>query len=95
MQARLFLTYLANLIDTMATVHLYLTYDGTELNPISAWLLQWSPGFVLAKLLIVPGALIFIWWKQDWWFCKAASWILCIEYGLVATYYLIVYMFLL
>ena len=39
MVTRLIITWICNLIDTAATLHLYLVYGGVELNPISAVLL--------------------------------------------------------
>jgi hypothetical protein len=36
-------------------------------------------------------AVAFCWWQRDWWLCKAASWVLCVEYLAVAVYYMIVY----
>ena len=88
---RLIIAWICNLIDTIATVHLYTNYDGTELNPISSALLQSPPVFIAFKLVVMTIAVAFLWWKQDWVLCKVLSWILFIEYLLVAFYYLIVY----
>lgn len=87
---RLIITYLCNLIDTIATVYFYIVYDGTELNPISAELLQSPPLFIAFKLIVMTISVAFMWWKRDWKFCKVVSWILFIEYLLVALYYLII-----
>lgn len=95
MLTRLLITYLCNLLDIVATLHLSATQNGEELNPIAAWLLQFPPLFVTVKMVVMTTAVAFMWWKRDWRLCEIASWILCIEYLLVACYYLIVYMFLL
>lgn len=88
---RLIITYLCNLIDTVSTVYFYTVYDGTELNPISAELLRIPPTlFIVFKLIVMTISVAFIWWKRDWKFCKVVSWILFIEYLLVALYYLII-----
>ena len=88
---RLITTWAFNLIDTIATVYFYIFYEGTELNPISAAMLTQSPIlFIIFKLIVVSYAVWFIWWKRDWKFCKVASWVLFIEYLLVALYYLVI-----
>ena len=88
---RLITTWIFNLIDAMATVFFYIFYEGTELNPISAAMLTQSPIlFIAFKLIVVTIAVAFMWWKRDWKFCKVTSWILFIEYLLVALYYLII-----
>ena len=86
---RLSLVWLFNLIDTAATLHLYLVYDGTELNPISARLLQCPLLFVTFKLLTMTIAVVFLWWKRDWFVSKLFSWVLFVEYLLVAIYYVL------
>lgn len=88
---RLIIAWICNLIDTIATVHLYTNYDGTELNPISAVLLRTPLVFIAFKLIVMTIAVAFLWWKQDWMLCKVLSWVLFIEYLLVVFYYLIVY----
>lgn len=93
---RLIITYLCNLIDTVSTVYFYTVYEGTELNPISAAMLTQSPVlFIVFKLIVMTIAVAFMWWKKDWKFCKIASWILFIEYLLVAIYYLILFIIVL
>lgn len=91
MKIRLIIAWLCNLIDTAATLHLFFTVDGEELNPITAWLLQCPPVFAVVKLVVMSSAVAFIWWKRDGWLCKIASWVLCVEYLAVAVYYMIVY----
>lgn len=96
MGTRLATTWLCNLIDTAATLHLFFAYEGEELNPISAALLRISPLlFVIVKLVVMSGAVAFCWWKRDWPFCEAVSWVLFFEYLLLALYYLYVYTILL
>lgn len=96
MLLRLIITYLCNLIDTIATVYFYIVYEGTELNSISAAMLTQSPAlFIAFKLIVVTIAVAFMWWKKDWKFCKVASWVLFIEYLLVAIYYLILFIIVL
>lgn len=93
---RLIITYLCNLIDTVSTVYFYILYEGTELNPISAAMLTQSPAlFIAFKLIVMTISVAFMWWKRDWKFCKVASWILFIEYLLVAIYYLILFIIVL
>lgn len=95
MAVRLIIAWLCNLIDTIATVHLYTTYDGNELNPISAMLLKISPLlFVAFKLIVMTIAVMLCCWKRDWSLCKVASWILFIEYMFVAIYYIFAYLLL-
>ena len=88
---RLITAWVCNLIDTIATVHLYTVYDGEELNPISAWLLsQSTTTFTVVKMVVMTLAVAFAWWRKDMKICKVASWILFVEYLLVAFYYAIV-----
>jgi hypothetical protein len=88
---RLITTWVFNLIDTVATVYFYNNYDGTELNPISAAMLTQSPAlFIAFKLIVMTIAVAFMWWKRNWKFCKVTSWILFVEYLLVAIYYLVI-----
>ena len=90
---RIVIAWICNLIDTIATAHLYMNHEGEELNPISNWLLEQSvTTFVACKLIIMTLAALFMWWKQDMKFCKVASWILFVEYLLVAFYYAIIFM---
>lgn len=92
MGARLAIAYLGNLIDTAATLHLYLVYEGEELNPISAWLLSKSPTlFVTYKLVMMTLLVVLTWWKRDWLLSKFASWIVFVSYVSVSLYYLFVY----
>jgi hypothetical protein len=89
---RLIAIWICNLIDTIATVYLYVNYDGTEINPICAELLKNPPLFTIVKVAIMSIAVLFLLWKKDWILCKIASWILFIEYLLIAIYYICVYM---
>lgn len=91
MVTRLILAWLCNLIDVIATVYLCTYCNGEELNPISAELLNSPPLFIAFKLIVMTIAVLFMWWRQDTKFCKVASWILFIEYLLVAFYYVIVF----
>lgn len=92
MGARLATTWLCNLIDTAATVHLFLNYEGEELNPISAWLLSKSPAlFVTYKLVMMTLLVVLTWWKRDWPVSIFASWIVFVSYVSVSLYYLFVY----
>lgn len=92
MGARLAITWLCNLFDTAATVHLFLNYEGEERNPISAWLLSKSPAlFVWYKLVMMTLLVVLTWWKQDWPVSKFASWFVFVNYLLVSIYYLFVY----
>ena len=96
MSIRLITAWLCNLIDTAATLHLYLVYEGEELNPISAFLLRQSPAlFIAYKLVMMTSAVVIIWWKRDWKLSQAASWVLFISYLAAALYYLFVYLILL
>ena len=95
MLLRLAIAWICNLIDIVATLFFYTQYEGEELNPISAELLHSPPLFVTVKLAVLTGAVAFIWWKRDWLFCKAVSWVLFIEYLAVALYYLFCYTILL
>lgn len=91
---RLITAWLCNLIDTIATVHLYTTYNGEELNPISDWFLSQSTAdFVVFKMLVMTVAVLFMWWQRDVKFCRVASWILFVEYLLVAFYYFLIYLY--
>lgn len=91
MLLRLIIIWICNLIDTMATVYLYTNYDATELNPICAELLKNLPLFTIVKISIMSMAVLFLMWKKDWIFCKITSWILFIEYLLIAIYYICVF----
>ena len=92
MKIRLAIIWVCNLIDTIATVYLCNHFDGEELNPISDWFLSQSTDmFVIFKMIVVTYAVIFMLWKQDMKFCKIASWILFVEYLLVAIYYMFIY----
>ena len=90
MKVRLIISYLCNLIDTIATLYFYTYYDGVELNPISAELLQSPMLFIAFKLAVMTIAVMFLWWKRDWKFCRVTSWVLLIEYLLVTFYYAII-----
>lgn len=94
MAFRLIIAWLCNFIDTAATLHLYLVYEGEELNPISAFLLQWPPLFVAYKLVLMTILVALLWWKREWKLCEVISWIFSIEYLLVAIYYMFVYLLL-
>ena len=88
---RLTATWIYNLIDTAATLHLYLTYSGVELNPISAVLLQCPPLFVVYKIVLMTILVLLLWWKREWKLCKAVSWVTYVNYLAVFVYYLCVY----
>jgi hypothetical protein len=94
MKIRLILIWLFNLIDTAATLYLYWFHDGVELNPLAALLLPYPQLFANVKL----GAMTVVMWlilrRRDAVLCKAASWILFIEYFLVTIYYAIMFLFL-
>lgn len=92
MKTRLILTWLFNLIDTVATLYLYLFHNGVELNPISAILLKSPELFATVKLSAMTVVVWLILQKRDLAVSKAASWILFIEYLLVAIYYMFVFM---
>lgn len=89
---RLITAWLCNLFDVYSTLYFYTYFEGEELNPISAWLLQSPPLFVIVKLTVMTIAVAFCWWKRDWKLCEAVSWILFVEYMLVAAYYLYFFM---
>lgn len=103
MKIRLIIAWVCNLVDTAATLDLIRQYGDWEINPISAWLLQWPPVFAAVKLVVMSIAVAFCWWKRDWklpkflWWklewrpCIIASCVLCVEYLAVAVYYMIVY----
>jgi hypothetical protein len=95
MKIRLIIAWVCNLVDTAATLDLIRQYVDWEINPISAWLLQWPPVFAAVKLVVMSIAVAFCWWQRNWRLCKAASWVLCVEYLAVAVYYMIVYAVLL
>lgn len=95
MNIRLIVAWICNLIDVIATLHLYTQYNGKEINPISAFLLKSPPVFVTVKIVTMSIAVAFMWWRKDWKISKVLSWILFIEYLLVALYYLIIYTFIL
>lgn len=96
MLLRLITAWLCNLLDTAATLHLYLVYEGEELNPISAFLLRQSPVlFVTYKLVMMTVLVVLLWWKRDWKFAQAASWLPFINYLAISLYYLFVYLILL
>ena len=92
MGVRLITAWLCNLIDTAATIHLFLQYGNWELNPISAWLLGRSPLlFAGYKLLCMTALVVLCWWKRDWKLSKAASWLVFVNYTAVTVYYMAVY----
>ena len=91
MKERLIIAYLGNLFDTVATLHLYLNYEGEELNPIAAWTLQWPWVFVLYKLICMTLLVVLCWWKRSWRLCEVASWIVFVNYSAISVYYLIAY----
>lgn len=95
MKTRLITAWLCNLFDVAATLHLYLVYEGEELNPISAFLLPYPPLFIAYKLVMMTSAVVLLWWKRDWKLSQAASWVLFINYLAAALYYLFVYLILL
>lgn len=90
-RTRLAIAYLGNLIDTAATLHLYLNDLGEELNPISIVLLRCPPAFVAYKILMMTAAVVLIWLKRDLILCIIMSWFLCVIYILTAAYYLFCY----
>ena len=88
---RLITAWFCNLFDVISTLYFYTYFEGEELNPISNWLLQWPPAFVTVKVIVMTIAVAFCLWKRDWKFCNIVSWILFIEYLLVAAYYLFLF----
>lgn len=91
MIARPIIAWFGNLIDTISTVYLYTNGLGVEINPISAWLLNSPPVFVVVKLTLMTAAVWFIWRNRDRTLFRVAGWILAIEYLLVALYYAVVF----
>lgn len=87
MKARLITAWLGNLIDIFATMHLMAYIGGEEINPISAFLLQQPPLFIIIKLLSATIAVLGIWYFRDRKIFKILSWIFFIVYLLVLTYY--------
>lgn len=95
MVTRLIITWLCNLFDAAVTACLCVTFGpGGELNPISAFLLQWPTLFVAYKLVLMTILVALLWWKREWKLCEVISWIFSIEYLLVAIYYMFVYLLL-
>ena len=95
MKTRLVLLWLFNLIDTAATLYLYLFYDGIEVNPISVLLLRSPQVFANVKLSAMTIVVWLLLRKRDSAICKAASWILFIEYFAVVIYYIVIFAFVL
>lgn len=87
MKTRLIIAWLGNLIDIFATLHLMTYFGGEEINPISAFLLQWPPLFIAIKLLSATVAIIGIWYFRNRTIFKVLSWIFFIVYLLVFIYY--------
>ena len=90
MKVKLIIAWFCNLIDIIFTLYFYIYHNGVELNPISAELLQSPILFGTFKLVVMTIAVMFLWWKRDWKFCRVTSWVLLIEYLLVVVYYLII-----
>lgn len=88
MLTRLIIAWVGNLIDTVATMYLYSKGDWYEVNPFSRMLLQNPLLFAVVKLAVMTIAVSFIWQKPEWCVSKFFSWFLCIEYLLVALYYI-------
>ena len=89
---RLIIAWFCNLFDVICTLYFYTNYDGEELNPISAWLLQWPPVFVTVKIVgmtVLVGLLLY---KKEWLFCRIVEWWLFVVYTLTAAYYLFFFM---
>ena len=89
MVTRLIITWLCNLFDTAVTACLWATLGpGGERNPISAWLLSQSVGlFVAVKLGTMSLGCWALWMRQERWWAQVISWVVLIEYLLVAGYY--------
>ena len=85
---RLLTAWLCNLFDIISTLYFYTYFEGEELNPISAWLLQWPPLFVAVKIVGMTVLIALLWHKKEWLFCRIIEWWLFVAYALITVYYL-------
>jgi hypothetical protein len=88
---RLITAWLCNLFDVICTLYFYFNFDGEELNPISNWLLQWPPAFVVVKLVGMTVLVALLLYKKEWLLCQIIEWYLFIAYLLVTVYYLFLF----
>lgn len=86
---KLYLIGLGNLVDTLATLHLYRTRMFEELNPIMALLLQNPFPFAIIKISVMTLILLRLWQVREDKKSKIAINIGCWIYGLIALYYAI------
>ena len=86
MKALLIITWLGNLIDTIATV--YLTSIGyIEANPIMAQLLAYPIVFIVVKIALMTGLCTYLWLKRTDKHAKPLATFAAIVYGAIAVYY--------
>lgn len=91
MQFRLITAWLCNLFDIISTLYFYTYFDGEELNPISNWLLQWPPVFVVVKIVGMTVLIALLLYKKEWLLCKIVERWVFIAYSLITIYYLYFY----
>lgn len=87
MKTRLIVAWLGNLIDLIATLYLVNDPVCVELNPISAFLLQFPPLFAAVKLIVPTVAVLLTWRFRERKLFQVASWALFVVYLFVAVYY--------
>lgn len=86
-KALLIIAGLGNLIDIIAT--LYLTGIGfVELNPFMRWLLQYPIVYIIVKLGLMTGLLVWIWSHRKNKGALFVASIPALAYGSLAIYYI-------
>lgn len=86
MKTLLIIAWLCNLIDTIATV--YLTNLGyIEANLLMSCLLAHPVIFVLVKMILMTGLLLFLWLRRTDKHAKPMATVATVVYGAIAVYY--------
>lgn len=94
MKLRLILLIIFNMIDVYCTIYL-VDHGGIELNPIGRWLLQWPMALIWAKLLVPSLFAICAWKLREYKLAHIITWIAFTPYCILATYYILLFIFFL
>lgn len=88
MKSRLIITYLGNIIDTIASLYL-VGKNFIEANPFMAPLLELPWLFIAVKIGVMTLLVVRIWICRASKYAQLASWIAAILYSGISIYYVI------
>ncbi len=79
-----------NAVDMLLTLYWVLGGAATELNPVTAALIEVSPAlFVAAKVTVVPAGILTLWWWHEDPLSQKAAHVLCWLYGGVLVWHVL------